>query len=110
MVPHYRDHDFVRQVQERGVELALDDARKLVEVHDEVQEIRVTVQPEPSRFRLRRQILLNLGAPLRRTDYDAIGGQLFFVLRESTHADSWRAQEAVASRCVPGRDPRTRQP
>src|SRR5207237_4763433 len=89
--------------------VALNDRGILVEVSYQLAEIGVLVNaiatPLGESFEFPADLFL---AP-RRTNDDAIGVQLLFVVEKITHADRGRSEKAVPARRIARRNPRHRE-
>src|SRR4029077_15310983 len=97
MIAHDGNENFVREIEEAGSEVTLDDRGKLVEIDDELSQRAILMDAEAAALGMSRQFPVDLFLALRGTDDDAVRMELLFIAGETLDADGAGAEKAMAA-------------
>src|SRR6266849_1071816 len=97
VIAHDGDENFVRKIEEGGIEVPLDDGGKLVEIDDELSQRGILMDVESAALRMSRQFPVDFFLALRGTDDDAVRMELLLIAAEILDADGARSEKAMAA-------------
>src|SRR6266436_3098353 len=97
VIAHDGDENFVRKIEEGGIEVPLDDGGKLVEIDDELSQRGILMDVESAALRMSRQFPVDLFLALRGADDDAVRMELLLIAAETLDADGARSEKAMAA-------------
>ena len=110
VVAHDGDENLVGQAEERGIELALDDRRMLVEINHQSAQARILMNTVVAALGKGLQFLADFFlAPGRANDYP-VRVQLLFVIEKVAHTNASRTEKPMARGGIVGGNPRHPEP